>query len=213
MKPTIADVQGLWSGVKSATSRALKHLAAKPTDTKRVALFQSLPVVFPIAGSVFPQKREVTWVNPAGDAHFTEVGHQSFYEYRFSGHTYTAPLMDSEAGLITLFNGGEALPFFDFEWNFKYGRNGAQYGIESALGGTDGFLSRKDFGNPARAQMLGWSPDDPLTLLAGDSITWTILPTFLPPPDTYGGTSSITVNLFMSGFRTGTPAEADYELR
>jgi hypothetical protein len=219
MKPTVADVQGLWSDLKSATSSALAFLTAKPVDTKRIPLFQSMPCVFPIVDGL-PQAREVTWVNPAGDAHFTEVGHETWLEAVEGANSRVIPLVDSEIGIMfpALFDAGDAnFPaLFDFEWNFKYGRDGAQYGIESAIGGTDGYLSRKSLGNKARAQMLGWSPDEPLTILAGDSITWTILPTLFQINRTataFSGIRSITVNLFMSGFRTGTPAEADYELR
>ncbi len=220
MTISIADVQGLWSDLKGVTSDALEALRAQPVDTKRIPLFQTLPVVFPIVDGL-PQKREVTWVNPAGDAHFTEVGHDSWLEFKEGANSSTVPLLDSEIGLIVSdssfsVDASHFPALFDFEWNFRYGRDGAQYGIESALGGTDGYLSRKDFGNKARGNMLCWSPDDPLILLAGDSITWTILPTLLQINRTataFSGYRSITVNLFMSGFRTGTPAEADYELK
>jgi len=219
MKPTMDDVRGLWSDLKTATSDAMTYLAAKPVDTKRIALFQSVAVIFDVTKGL-PQKREVTWVNPAGDAYFTDCGHESSLEV--SGAPFPSgvvSLVDTEIGLITSpgsqIGVSRSFPvIFDFEWNFRYGRDNMQYGLESALGGTDGFLSRKDFGNKARAQMLGWGPDDPLVVLAGDSVTWTILPTFLTfLPVGFGTISTVTVNLFFSGFRTGTPAEADYELR
>ncbi len=217
MTITVADVQGLWQDLKGVTSDALALLAAKPVDTKRIPLFQSLPVVFPILGAVgaLPEKREVTWVNPAGDAYFTEVGHETVLELTAGGLNRFIVLADTEFGLVPTGNGGsegEGVKF-DFEWNFKYGRDGAQYGIESSLGGTDGYLSRKDFGNKIRGNMLGWTPDDPFILKAGDSITWTILPTFFDYITSVASVRVVTVNLFMNGFRTGTPAEADYELK
>jgi hypothetical protein len=222
---TMDDVQGLWNDLKGVTSTALEYLRARPTDTKRIPVFQTVPIVFPITSGVFPQPREVTWVNPAGDMLITDIGHETFMEvlnadFQPTALNMTVPLVDSEIGLLVTSDQAIASlparypPIFDFEWNFKYGRDGAYYSVESMLGGTNRYCSRKSLGNRNRALMLGWTPEDPLVLLAGDSITWTILPTLLQFGTLTSLTiKSITVNLYMSGFRTGTPAEADYELR
>lgn len=210
---TMDDVRQLAGKARDATARAMNFIRAQPTNTKRIAFFETVPVVFTFgsSGNILPEKREVTWVNPAGDAKFTEVGHETILEYTSGGSNHTVVLQDTEIGLIRPNFNAQFPVVFDFEWNFRYGRDNAQYCVESMLGGDNGYCSRKSLGNKARGQMLGWDPSDPLTILAGDSITWTILPTMLGfSANDY---RAITVNLFLSGYRDGTPAEADYELR
>jgi hypothetical protein len=160
-------------------------------------------------GDLIP--KQTTFVNAAEDFHITKLCFSAARPFLTTGgvaptNTQATPLVDSAIGL-----GIAGLPtttnMFDFVWNYQIASTGAQY-LSSA---NNTFLcSRQSLGNKDRGRFLEFA--DPQYLAAGDAITFTVRPTMYSVPTLEAALCTVTLSIFMIGYRTGRMAVPAYEI-
>lgn len=177
--------------------------AARPTQTKIIPFEFAQTFVFPY-GDMKVQK--ATFKNGAEDLYFSQPSFvvSSLYDSATPPEAQK-PLAPGEGGFQTAGAGAPVQVNFDFAWNYSIGSQGENYG--SSANDTL-WLSRKSLGN--RERWLPLSFRYPLRLKGGDSITFTLKPSYFLAQ---GNLSSlaVAVNLTMTGVRNGRMAESAYD--
>ena len=165
----------------------------RATETKIIPFEFSQSIIFPVGDMKIGK---ASYKNGAEDLYFAEP---SFVVSSFNdGEVPVAPrnLQPDETGFYGT---------FDFAWNYAIGSQGENYG--SSANDTL-WLSRKSLGNRDRWLPLAFRY--PLRLKGGDSITFSIKPSYYSPgTTTYGG--KIVVNLTLTGVRNGRMAESNFD--